>query len=335
MDIELSKLDLLGLMPCPLRLPFQELSIRKAEEMERRTGRRLRVASYGMMYKKPVKDLFSRTEIERWPSAVVFFGLGPFFTERFQKNFVEKGYFQAIVSEHNNPLFERLGMYDPRGIFDVLGFSPYHFLVDKARRPELPTPKGWVDLTGEAFRNTIGFKGEQGDPFCDMTLLSVHRFGGEKALEELGKNVKSRVSCAEMCRIAGSRGRPEAPEISILPYTFAKSARLNERVQFVCPEEGAACLPLMCLTKKDADDSVKEYVRSLFTREEAKSFHKAGFMTASDDYDMGFGNYWWFGWDMLSRNVAAELREYNAIAHRCYTPCGGSGKKEGSAVCSC
>lgn len=333
MDTDLGKLDLLGLMPCPLRLPFQELSTRKAKEIEQKTGRHLRVASYGMMYKKPVKDLFSRTDIDQWPSAVFFFGLGPFFTDRFKKLFIEPGYFEAIVTQRKNPTMERLGMYDPKGIYDVLGFSPYFLMVDKTRRPDMPTPKGWVDMTGEAFRGTIGFKGREPDPFCDMTLLSVQKFGGDEALENLGRNVAYRVSCAEMCRIAGSR-RPEAPQISVLPWTFAKSRKESELVKFICPEEGAACLPLMCLTKKTADDTVKEYVRSLCTTEEAFSYHKAGFMTSSSDFDMGFNNYYWFGWDLLHGNYAQNLQKCNMLAHKHYSGPVTETKKE-NIPCSC
>ncbi len=334
MDRDLGKLDLLGLMPCPLRLPFQELTERKARELEAKTGRRIRFASYGMMYKKPVKDLFSRTEIGQWPSAVLFFGLGPFFTPRFQKLFIEKGYFEAIVTDHNNPLMEKLGMYDPWGCYDMLGFSPYHFLVDKTQRPDLPSPRGWLDLAREEYGRTVAVKGEEGQPLCDMSLLSMYRFGGEEAVRGFGRAVKGRIACAEMVRIAGSR-RVEAAPISILPYTFAKSARVGDKLQFVCPEEGAACLPLMCLTKKDADEHVKEFVRSLARPDTAFSYHKAGFITASDPKDVCFDhNYYWFGWDLLHGEVGAHIKSLDAIAKSTYSS-SAAGKTKETEICSC
>lgn len=313
---ELLETNILALMPCPLKAPLEKVISEKIKEVSKESGKKIsyKILSNAVMQEDIFEEISKLDYIEDLPDVLLAPGIGRFFYQDFIKKFRDKGYFESVIKKHENKVFHQTKLYDPKDMYDLIGFNPLVFLVDKTRCKELPTPRKWADLVDPCYEGRIAFRGKDDRSFCEGVLFTIFQIGGKEMIQKLGKSVKCRLHPAEMVKMAGSSNQ-NAPDISVIPYSFAKMAKKSPYIEIICPEDGAAINPLVMLTKKDASDSVKEIARFIAGKETAHIYSQIGFYSESDvNEEMNEMNYSWCGWDFIYQNSIRELfQELNEI----------------------
>ena len=305
------KLDLLALMPCSVKVPLEGLIHARIREIgvANDVEPEIKIVSNAVAQENVYAMLSEARSLEDLPDIMIAPGISKFFYPDFVERFINRGCFRSSVEAVTDPQFLRLGVADPLGYYGILAFNPLVFLVDKTRDKSMPTPRRFEDLLDPVFERRVAFRGHTGKSFCESILLAYYKCFGEESLKRLGGAVKCRLHPSEMVKLAGS-GRTDAPDVSVLPLSFAKFVKESEYVQIVWPEQGAIVNPLVMLTKADVSVTVQEIGKMLFNEEIGDIFKSAGFYSvcsgAPDALPSGNG-YYWLGWDFLREHDLGEL----------------------------
>jgi ABC-type Fe3+ transport system substrate-binding protein len=260
-------------------------------------------------------DMIAHTERpEELPNIMLAPGISRFFYKDFTRRFRDTGCFSSVCADELSPAYRELGIADPEGYYDLIGFNPLIMLVDRTRDPSLPVPRRWSDLLKPEYRRRIAFRSHTGHHFCESILFAYYKEYGKESLFRLGETVKCCLHPAEMVKLAGSR-LAQAPDVSILPLSFAKFVRESETVSLVWPEEGALVNPVVMLVKRDASPAVREIGRMIAGPEIGTFLQDAGFYSVCKHAECPLNEtrkYYWLGWDFLLNNdLFALLKELN------------------------
>ena len=305
------KLDLLALMPCSVKIPLEGLIHARIREIGAASGTapEIKVVSNAVAQENVYAMLSEAKTLDELPDIMIAPGISKFFYPDFVERFINRGCFKSSVESVTEAQFLRLGIADPLGYYGILAFNPLVFLVDKTREKSIPTPRRFEDLLDPVFKRRVAFRGHDGKSFCESILLTYYKCFGEESLKVLGGSVKCRLHPSEMVKFAGSR-RDDAPDVSVLPLSFAKFVKENENVEIIWPEQGAIVNPLVMLTKADVSLTVQEINKMFFGEEIGAIFQSAGFYSVCNGAPnaMPDGNgYYWLGWDFLRANDLGEL----------------------------
>lgn len=308
MNDNYSELDLLALMPCPLKIPLEKVISDKIKEIQKKYDVSLNysLVSNAVMQEDVFNILAEKKSIDELPNIMLAPGIGHFFHTDFKEKFRDKGYFESIGDEIASAEFKSLGIRDPQGYYEILGFNPLVFLVDKTNYCDLPEPKCWSDLLNPCYKEKISYRGKDNRSFCEMVLLPIYMDFGEKGIEKLADSVKSRLHPSEMVKLAGTK-RENAPFISVIPLSFSKMVKTSENVKIIWPEDGAAINPLIMLVKKDCSKAVRELAEFMISQEIAEIYEKIGFYTLRSDDIKANCNYKWCGWNFIKDNSMHNL----------------------------
>jgi hypothetical protein len=304
-------LNLLALMPCSVKIPLEEIIHNKTREIGAADGDtpQIKIVSNAVAQENVYAILSRARTLDDLPDIMIAPGISKFFYPDFVERFISKGCFKANVSDVIAPEFLELGVADPLGYYGILAFNPLVFLVDKTRDKDMVTPRRFEDLLDPMYKRRVAFRGHDGKSFCESILLTYYKCFGEESLKTLGGSVKCRLHPSEMVKLAGS-GKDNAPDVSVLPLSFAKFVKKNENVEIVWPEQGAIVNPLVMLTKAETSVTVREIDRILSGEEIGAIFRSAGFYSvckgAPDTLPTGKG-YYWIGWDFLRSNDLGML----------------------------
>jgi hypothetical protein len=315
-DIE--NLDLLALMPCSVKAPMEEEISRRISDISRQFGEELRfkILSNAVKQESFFGILSESVSPEELPNIMLAPGISRFFYKDFTKRFRDSGCFASVCAGELSPVYEALNIADPQGFYDIIAFNPLIMLVDKTRDASLPVPESWGDLLKPEYRRRVAFRGHNNSHFCESILFSYFKLFGKDSLSLLGQSVKCQLHPAEMVKYAGTR-LPEAPDISVLPLSFAKFVRERSAVQLVWPKEGALVNPVVMLTKSDASPAVKAAARMIAGPGIGSYLQDAGFYSVCSHAESpltGGRKYYWLGWDfLLGTDLSGLLDELNGI----------------------
>lgn len=314
-------LNLLAMMPCPLKVPLEQqisMKIQELAELETDKVFSYQIVSNAVKQESVFLNVAQARTIDDLPDIMLAPGFSRFFYPDFVEQYRNKGYFQSVSSYPPSDLYRDLDIPDPDGYYDITAFNPLVFLVDKTDQPELPTPRCWGDLLKPCYEKLVAYRGQSDHAFCEGVLLTVYKSFGYDGINALAKSVKCRLHPAEMVKLAGS-GKAEAPAVSVIPAFFANTVRNQKNVSIIWPEDGAIVNPLVMLVKRDASETVKELGRYLAGEEIAKIVHSAGFYSVYPDLtapDFLSGSYNWLGWEFLKTNNLSKLvSELNGIMY--------------------
>ena len=301
--------DLLLYAPCPVKLTVKDHIDRIIAGY---TARGLSVAAHipmGCTSIDPYDPVCWQEDPDSLPSVIASIGFGDFWRREFVDNHVRAGVFEAVLPARVNPLHERAGLIDPRGVYTVYGVTPYLFMLDTRRLGGLPEPRTWEDLLHPRYRKEVVMCGD-GDDMADAVVLNLYKDFGMAGLLALADNCKGLMHSSSMVKSAGSSGE-DAGAIYVIPAFFAESTRQPEHIKVVWPEDGAAASPLYFLAKK------KERLRLT----EIIEFFASGF--ASIDSAAWFApmaagatarlpaqaRLKWVGWNFIEENDVNALRD--------------------------
>jgi hypothetical protein len=340
-QMEHSRLDLLALMPCPLKIPLEKEILKSIRKLNDRyeTSLTYQIVSNAVEQAEVFQGVMDSRNIDELPEIMIAPGFSRFFYQDFVRKYRITGCFKSVNEEGVADEFRRLGVNDPDGYYDILGFNPLVFLVDKTRYPDMPTPYQWSDLTKNEYVKKVAYRGHNDREFCEGILLNVYKELGREGIRRLGTSVKSRLHPAQMAKLAGSKSE-EAPAVSVIPYSFACMARPSKNVEIVWPEDGAIVNPLVMLVKKNCRPVIMNLATELSDTKISSVFFKGGFYSLYHEEDNRMDKreaFKWLGWDFIkSHNLHELLEELNEIMMEgTHSPGDSDTGHMGEGVCTC
>ncbi len=312
-------LDLLALLPCPLKVPVEESLRAFAAERLRRGERPLRFCMAGNAnHEVDVRALSQATDSRRLPAAILSPGLNAFFRDPFRGRFVSSGIYGAFEPTPEDTALMALGLLDPGRRCAVLTSNPLVLLVDERALRGRQVPRRIEDLFAPELEQSVAIRGGAGG-FCETLLLSVWRRFGWPGVEKLARATLHGWHPSQMVKAAGS-GRPDAPAVSVLPLFFAETAKSRPGARVVWPEDGAVLSPVTLLVRADRQAELKELVALLRGAELARIFAGAGFWSPHAEVPSGLpagAPVDWLGWDFVEANeIGALVDDLNAAFAR-------------------
>ncbi len=311
--------DILILLPCPMKAAFGRLANEISIDYAQKQGRRVSMLPVSAMDLEVIGDLMSIQDPDDFPSVMIVPSMGFPCTESFKKRFRRRDCFQTILDQ-NNPTFRKYDFYDPEGIYDVIGMNPVAFSCDRTYHPDLEAPRSWEALlTDPQYHRMVGMPGREDSGFQEHPMLAAYQLHGEDGVIALAKTARSCLMPAEMVRLAGAR-RDIAPPVSILNFAMAKAAGQKSRfTEFIWPEDGVYAGPMLMLTRVNASDDTKALAKRIVGQETAAAFRIGGFYSSADPEPLGDGEIFWLGWDFLEKTdmPALAARLVNLTMQHC------------------
>lgn len=302
---------LLALMPCPLKVPFeQKISLwLQAIKSQGDFDAEVVIVSNANQHLDFFGALAKGKHLEDLAEVMVAPGFNGFYHRDFMTQFKKTGHFVALNYKACNSSFKGMDFHDPEGHYTMLGFNPTVMLVDRTVHRELPIPESWADLLRPEYRGLVAMRGHGERNFCEGMMLNYYKEGGMAAVRALGAAILTGLHPSQMVKYAGSN-RPAAPAVSAIPYSFARLVKANERVRLVWPKDGAIVNPLAMLVKRTASPAARRIAEYIAGPEIGQLFAGAEFPAVHPDVgnDLPEGApLKWLGWDFIATHDLAEL----------------------------
>lgn len=304
------KMNLLALLPCPLKLPLQEAFKEYIQSRHLKQQYDLNYLIEGnannqLSYYSYVEQF---DDIDEIPDIVISPGINSFYYKRFIDKFIDKGYFADAAEYVPKGALSKIGIKDPGGNYTVLSMNLLVMVVDKLRAGNLPIPKTWGDLLNPEFEKKVAIRG-QNDFFCETTLLTIFKQFGIEGIRKFGRAVKYGWHPAQMAKAAGSGGN-DSPMVSIMPYFFTKTIKHKENVEVIWPEDGAIISPVTMLVKAEKAESLKKVTEFFTGVEVGRISASASFPAVHPEVDCklpGNARFNWIGWEFIKENDVGSL----------------------------
>jgi ABC-type Fe3+ transport system substrate-binding protein len=308
------KMNMLALLPCPLKLPLQEAFLQYANNDIAKSCNYLIEGNANNQYS--YYDYVEQFhDIDEIPDIIITPGINSFYYKKFADKFIKKGLFSYVAESVPNSSFSEAGILDPESNYNILYMNLLVMVVDKLKIGSTPIPKAWGDLLNPEFKNKIAIRG-QNTSFCETTLLTIFKEYGFEGIRKLGSSVKHGWHPAQMVKAAGS-GSKDSPAVSIMPYFYTKTIKYKQNVEIIWPEDGAIVSPVTMLVKAEKAKSLKS-ITSFFTSSYAGRICAAScFPALHPDVDNRIPQntkFNWLGWDFIKQNdVGSLLSELNRV----------------------
>lgn len=303
-DYRLAGLSFFGLLPCPVKVPFEDRLGRFAQDYYARTHVRLRYvveanSNHHFSFANYLRTMQSADEL---PDILLAPGYNMFFQRRFRESFVLPGVFADTLDYA--PVLLPNGVRDPAGHYTLLAMNTLVVAADEARAPFIP--QSWGDLLDARMAGQLSIRGDN-DTFCDAMLTYFDKTWGEDGLRRLARSVKEGLHPAQMVKNLLS-SRPDYPAVYVLPYFYARMLQ-RPGVHVVWPKEGALLNPIFLLAKKGCGPESRALLEFLSGPETAAAFGCAGFFSTAAGADAALpahDTFNWIGWDYLYTNDMGE-----------------------------
>lgn len=312
-------IDMLALMPCPLKVPFenkinqylQEIKVNENIHLEcsieANVNNQYIYASSGIY-----ENLINKDSVQELPDLIFSTGLNSLFHTEFTEKFINKGYFEEALTDA--PFhFDDIGYRDPQKHYTMLAINPLLMVIDLEQQQNLPVPEVWADLIKPCYKDNIILRGHKG-MYCETVLLNIFKEHGYEGIEALSHNVKDGLHPSQMAKLIAS-SRKEKAFIYVMPYFFARTLMNKQNIKLVWPEEGALANPVSLLIKKEAKPEVKRLANFIVGAEMGKVFANAGFPVVNQQVDNQLPNtkLKWIGWDFIRIDALEDrMRRINA-----------------------
>lgn len=304
------KIQLKGLLPCPVKIPLMEAyDVWAAEhEMSDQVDYELQAASMGLDWL--VDAISDADNADAIADVFISAGFDLFFDKKLIGKFKEKGVFKDITGfDHFNKDFENdeMSLRDPDGHYSIISVVPAVFLVNTEELGDREVPRTWADLFKPEFENSVSLPVGDFDLF-NAILLNIYKQYGEEGVRNLGRCMLSDMHPAEMVK---SHRKHNRPAVTIMPYFFTKMTKNGGPMTAVWPADGAIISPIFLLSKAEKEEEVKPLVDFFASRELAEILSYNGKFPSTRP---GFDNmlpesqkFMWIGWDFIRENNIGEL----------------------------
>jgi len=297
-------LNMLSLLPCPLKVPMQSELTRFLDYLREEKNLPLDycIESFFNDHINYEDYLEHFEEADEIPDIIMTAGYS-FFYKKFMERFVAKGIFADVINRPVNSRLAEAGMIDPDGHFTVIGANVLVMVVDKKRLGNIPMPESWGDLLKPEFENQVVMRGHS-DIFCDVVHLNYYKDYGLTGVEQLARSVKYGLHPAQMVKELTSN-RKDVPPVHIMPYFFYKTMKEFEHIKIVWPVEGVLAYPISVLIKANKMEELQELADYLTGPQIARICAEAYFPATHADVKVNLPEQVklkWLGWDFIKNN---------------------------------
>ena len=297
-----------GLLPCPVRVPLLEQFDAFVEKNETDIEYDLKAASHGLEWLKgTVRNVEDYNELaDIYLSA----GFDLFFDEKLMGKFKKAGVFKSGVKyDKFNSDFENdyMSLKDPSGDYSILAVVPAVFLVNKNELNGREVPKTWADLLKPEFEKSVSLPVSDFDLF-NAILLNIYKLYGDEGVKKLGKSLIQSLHPAQM--VKSDRLTVNRPTVTIMPYFFTRMTKEGGTMIPVWPEDGAIISPVFMLTKAEKLKEMESLIDFLSSKAVGEILsHKGFFPSVNPEVVNGTPEgkkYLWIGWDYIYNNNLQE-----------------------------
>lgn len=305
------EITVMGLLPCPIRIPLLEGFTKFLEENpDIKVKYELKAASAGLDWLKD--DVIKANHPEKLADIFISAGFDLFFEESLMGKFKKEHIFKDITGiEKYNKDFQNdeISLKDPDGDYSMLGVVPAVFLVNKNMLGDREMPKSWADLLKPEFRKSVSLPISDFDLFNSI-LININKNYGEEGVVNLGRALLENLHPSQM--VKSDKMKTNTPTVTIMPYFFTKMIKADGPMVPVWPNDGAAISPIFMLTKKDKAEKIKKLVDYLAGEEVGTVFsHQGLFPTVNPNVDNRIEGkkFMWCGWDYIHNNNISKILE--------------------------
>jgi len=301
--IDKSEYDVLGLLPCPIKVPVEIGFDNMINNLRNDCDFKYLIegnANYDVMWMDESSDIPLKEEL---PKIIISSGVNSFYRKDFRTKAISDKYFKEIKNSKDN-----LMLNDTEGNYYIMALNYLVMVVDLTKLDNRKIPKSWGELIDSSFQKEVAIRGKK-SKYCETTLLAIYKDYGIDGILKLKELVGYGGHPAEVIKNVG-KGIKNSPTISIIPYFYAKLLKNNKNVQIVWPEEGAIVSPVTLLVQGNISNNLENVV-NYFISDEVRSICMNASLPHPHDY-MKFlneNNYKlnWIGWDFISSNDINKL----------------------------
>ncbi|ALB46789.1 ABC transporter substrate-binding protein [Clostridium beijerinckii] len=305
--IDKSQYDVLGLLPCPIKVPIEIGFDEMINNLESECDFKYLVegnANYEVMWMDESSYIPKKEEL---PKIIISAGVNSFYRKDFRAKAIEEKYFKEVKSIEDGKLIEN-DFSDPKGNYYIMALNHLVMAVDLTKLNNRNIPTSWGELLNSSFKKEVAIRGKRGK-YCETTLLAIYKDYGMDGIMKLKELVGFGGHPAEMVKNAG-KGIENSPTISVIPYFYARLLKNNKNVKIVWPEEGAIVSPVTLLVQNDISNMLENVV-NYFTSEQVQNVCKDAALPHPMYYleYLKENNYKlnWLGWDFISNNDINKL----------------------------
>ncbi len=299
-----------GLLPCPVRIPLLEAFEPFIEDYQRSTGCKveyeLQAASMGAAWIDENLKHVSREE--DLPELFISAGFETFFDPKGLGRFRD-AFYDGLPYKTFNSSFDGVDLRDPEGRYSVISVVPAVFMVNMNELGDQPVPQSWEDLLDPRFEQRVSLPVGDFDLFSAI-LIEIHRRYGEDAVRRLGRSLATSMHPSQMIKLGR---KSSAPIVTIMPYFFTRMAKEGGPMKAVWPSDGAIISPIFLLARKSAATQVQPIIDFFASKEIAEILaHKGLFPSTRPDVDNRLDSgstFGWPGWEFIRQQDVASLIE--------------------------
>ncbi len=306
--------SVVGILPCPVRIPLLEGFTGFAKQYARDFGKEIRydfkAASMGTAWiAENIQGIDSEADL---PDLFISAGFELFFDEHRIGGMKKRGVFRDYTKiDAYNSLFQKIDLRDPRRHFAMIGVVPGVFLVNTDLLNGRKRPESWADILTPEFERAVSLPVQDFDLFNGI-LLTIHKLYGDSGVRKLGKSLLESLHPSQM--IKSEKKKQSQPVVTIMPYFFTKMLQPGSALQAVWPEEGAIISPIFMLAKHSRQMELQPVVDYFSSREVGEILALQGlFPSVHPDVDNGIpaeNSFLWLGWDYIYSNDIPNLIQH-------------------------
>ena len=294
----------IGLLPCPVRVPLLEQFDAFVEKSEFDIEYDLKAASHGLEWLKGT--VRNESDYNNLADIYLSAGFDLFFDENLMGKFKKANVFKdAVKYKDYNHEFENLR--DPSGDYSILAVVPAVFLVNSKELNGREIPKTWADLLKPEFEKSVSLPVSDFDLF-NAILLNIYKLYGDEGVKKLGRSLIQNLHPAQM--VKSDRMTVNKPTVTIMPYFFTRMTKEGGTMIPVWPEDGAIISPVFMLTKREKVDKMQDLIDFFSSKAVGEILsHKGFFPSVNPEVVNGTPEgkkYLWIGWDYIYNNNLQE-----------------------------
>ncbi|MDP4177342.1 MAG: ABC transporter substrate-binding protein [Bacillota bacterium] len=304
------KLNVLGLLPCPLKMPLENAFEQFIEDYKNKTNTDINYClasnSNNQLNYYDYVDEFQN--IEEIPDIIISPGINGFFRKNFVDKFINKGYFVDVSNYEPNETLKKIGYQDPKHNYSMISMNILVMAVNTKKLDNAPIPKTWVDLLNPVYEKKVAIRGNNKNSFCETVLSAFYKESGMEGIKQLSKSVKEGWHPSQMVKSLNSN-KSDNIAICVLPYFYSKMIN-NEDVTIVWPEDGALVNPISMLVKKSKFDELKDIAHYLAGDKIGQIFADAFYPSVNPQVNNRLpkdASLKWLGWDYINSNNMGDL----------------------------
>jgi len=320
-----SALQVVGLLPCPVRLPllekFNQFIAEYSQQSRIEINHQLKAASMGLEWVE--KNLQGVKNSADLPDLFISAGFDMFFDEEMIGQFKRDNVFADTTKiEQFNADFAELGLRDPQRHYAILGVVPAVFLVNKKELGAHPLPRSWDDLLDPFYAKRVSLPVGDFDLFNGI-LLNIHKKYGDAGVIKLGRSLLESMHPSQM--VKSDRKKTGKPIVTIMPYFFTKMVKEDGPMAAIWPEDGAIISPIFLLAKQQKIAKLQPVIDFFASQEVGEILSHSGLFPsvhpAVDNHIPATNKYMWLGWDYIySHDISGLIRHCEQLFNSASSP---------------